>query len=489
MKALYRNNFFAFLVLHFCVWVGIPGFRKSIPLDSIEAIMWGRYCDLGTNKHPPLSGFLAEWFYELFGCHNLGIYFLSQLCVLLGFIYLYKLAKCFLEDGKAVLSVMLLEGVIYYGFSAQEFNVNVVSLALWPMCAYYFYTALQKNSLSAWVLTGVFAGLNIFNKYTGGMQLFCMAALLLCTAFGRQQFKKVGPYVTFLVFLSVIAPHIWWLYQHDFYSFIYIMERSAGENESILWEASEHIIYPLKFLITQVLFGLLVVVIYFLNYRRGEKETSKLSLEKKQFLKYMGILPVLVFAAIAMIEGIRLKSMWGFPTLYMLSILLFAFYPFKLNDKVFRRMRKMVYIVMFLFGAAAITIIFCDKSEKINFPNQQFANDMSQTWAKHNKSEFKYVWGEIWYIANVSLYAKENPKPVAGIELEHSPWLDADDVVKSGALVIYLELEKFERLRLIYKNLQGPYEYKLEIKNRIGKVKNKTIYYGFISPATEVKND
>ena len=51
---------------------------------------------MGTNKHPPLSGVPAAWFYDWFG--NAGIYILSQVCVLLGFIYIYKLAKCFLEE-------------------------------------------------------------------------------------------------------------------------------------------------------------------------------------------------------------------------------------------------------------------------------------------------------------------------------------------------------------------------------------------------------
>ena len=145
MRNLYNKNLLIFLWTHFVVWFVVPLMRKSLPMDSVEAITWGRYCDFGTNKHPPLSGFPAEWFYQLFG--QAGIYLLNQILVLIGFIFIYKLAKCFLSEGKAVLSVMLLEGVIYYGFSAQEYNVNVVSLALWPLTAYYFLQALNKNTM------------------------------------------------------------------------------------------------------------------------------------------------------------------------------------------------------------------------------------------------------------------------------------------------------------------------------------------------------
>ncbi len=489
MKSIYKSNFLSFLIVHFLVWVGVPSLRKSIPLDSIEALTWGRYCGWGTNKHPPLSGFPAEWFYTLFGQNTLGIYVLNQLCVLIGFIYLYKLAKCFLSESKAVLAVMLLEGVIYYGFSAQEYNVNVVSLALWPLSVYYFYQALQHNKMSSWVLTGIFAGLNMLNKYVGGVQLLCMALYLLFTKQGRSQFKKAGPYVTFVIFLAVIAPHVWWLYQHDFYPFEYLLGRTANQAGSIGAKIWAHIFFPMKFLVSQVLFSLLALAVYFLNYRRGEKEPSEISIENKQFLKYLGGVPVLVFAFIALLSGTKLKSMWGFPTLYMLGIMLFAFYPFVVNEKVFKRMVKAIYTVMFLLAAAATTIIFCDKSEKINFPNEKFADDMSYAWRLHTDKPFKYVGGEIWYAANVSVYAKENPRPVAGMKPEHSPWFDKEDILSSGALVIYPNRESFAALRQVYPNVSEVSEYKLEFKNRIGKVKSRTIYYGFLEPKAEVEHE
>ena len=60
-------------------------------MDSIEAIIWGQYCDWGTNKHPSLSGHMAFAFYNLFSGSHLGIYVLSQICVLFAFIYIYNI--------------------------------------------------------------------------------------------------------------------------------------------------------------------------------------------------------------------------------------------------------------------------------------------------------------------------------------------------------------------------------------------------------------
>lgn len=489
MTKLFKNDLWTFLSLHFLVWVGVPSFRKSIPLDSIEAITWGRYCDWGTNKHPPLSGFPADWFFNLFGGHAVGIYVLSQICVLIGFIYLYKLARCFLDQKKSVLAVMLLEGVIYYGFSAQEYNVNVVSLALWPLTAYYFYLALSCNKMSGWVLTGVFAGLNMLNKYVGGVLLIAMAAYLLFTKEGRAQFKKVGPYVTFAVFLLIIAPHVWWLYEHDFYPFEYLMGRTGTPKETLLREVAEHIYFPLKFLAAQLAFCLLAIVIYYQSYRQGEKVRAEVGDGDKRFLLYMGGLPVMIFAAISLVMGIKLKSMWGFPTLYLLGIMLFVFYPFKLNAQLYAKMKKSVYVVMVLFAAAALAIIFFNKSEKINFPGRDFAAEMTNIWKQRYHRNLDYVGGEIWYAANVSVYGEGNAKPVAAMRPEHNPWFDEQDIYQKGALVIFPDKTVYEQCRAIYPNLSEPTEYKLEIKNRLGKIKNRTVYYGFWEPSKEVNHE
>lgn len=486
MKNFFKNDFINFLIIHFLVWSGIPQLRSSLPMDSIEAIMWGRYCDWGTNKHPPLSGFPAAWFYDWFG--GAGIYVLSQLCVLFGFIYIYKLAKCFLEEKKAVLAVMLLEGVIYYGFSSPEYNVNVLSLALWPATVYYFYLAVQGGKLPHWALTGLFAGLNVLNKYVSGVLLLCMCGYMLLTPRGRAKFKTFGPYLTFAVFMAVVSPHLFWLYEHDFFVLDYFNGRAAPITTEALWqEVAKHFYFPLKFLFAQALFALLSVAVYFAAYGRAEKTKRKTDAEMLQFLGFMGVLPVLIFVTIAFVFGIKMKSMWGFPVMYMLGILLFVYYPFRLTERLYHRIIRSVYAVMALLAVASTSIIVFDNSEKLNFSGAEFAQEMSQIWKNRTGRNLEYVGGEIWYISNVALYGKTAPKPVAEMRPEYNPWFSAQDIMQKGALVIFAGRKQIVKLQKTYKNMSRPYKYKLEIKNKAGRIKHKTIYYGFLRP--EVKND
>ena len=122
-----KADLFLFIIIHFLVWSIIPIFRETLPMDTIEAIIWGQNGGWLTNKHPPLSGYVANTFYQIFFHQNISMYILSQVFVAIGFIYIYKLARLFISERRSVLSVLLLEGVIYYGFTSTEFNVNIIS--------------------------------------------------------------------------------------------------------------------------------------------------------------------------------------------------------------------------------------------------------------------------------------------------------------------------------------------------------------------------
>ena len=116
-----------FLLTHLLIWTLVPFFsNKNLPLDVIEALAWGTNLDWGWDKHPPLSVFFPEIFYQLFGNQDWAYYLLSQIFVVFSFVAIFKLAKEFLKnETHALISVFLLEGIYFYNFTTPEFNVNV----------------------------------------------------------------------------------------------------------------------------------------------------------------------------------------------------------------------------------------------------------------------------------------------------------------------------------------------------------------------------
>ena len=161
------NIFYIFLTTHLVVWTIIPSLTNhNLPLDTIEALAWGSNLDWGFNKHPPMSAFLPEVFYQIFGAQDWAYYLLSQICVIISFFVVFKFAEDFFENKIfCLLSVLLLEGIYFYNFTTPEFNVNVCLMPFWSLTVLYLWKGFRDNKIIDWLLLGLFAGLGFLSKY------------------------------------------------------------------------------------------------------------------------------------------------------------------------------------------------------------------------------------------------------------------------------------------------------------------------------------
>ena len=109
------NLFYLFLIAHLFVWTLIPSItNNNLPLDTIEALAWGSNLDWGYNKHPPMSSFFSEVFFNIFGSQDWAYYFLSQIFVVISFYYVFKLAIEILGNIRlSLISVLLLESIYF----------------------------------------------------------------------------------------------------------------------------------------------------------------------------------------------------------------------------------------------------------------------------------------------------------------------------------------------------------------------------------------
>ena len=147
MNWIEKKSFYLFILINMSLGVAVESLRNIISRDSMEAIVWGNLVSFGTNKHPPLSGWLAGGAFHLFQEHNIAIYLLGAVCISVSLIYIYKLAKFFLDEKKAICSSLILTTGFYYTFQLfyDNFNCNIISMPLWSMMTYYFYKSVNSN--------------------------------------------------------------------------------------------------------------------------------------------------------------------------------------------------------------------------------------------------------------------------------------------------------------------------------------------------------
>lgn len=473
-----KKKFWWFLLAGGILWSLVPLLRLSLPMDTQEAIVWGKYCLWGTTKHPPFSGWLAYPFWLLFGHWDGAMYILSQICVALGVVYIYRLARLFLSQNTAILAALLQFGVIYYNFSSVEFNVNVVSLALWPMAAFYFWCAYTENKWCDWLLFGAMVGVNLLNKYISGILFLSLALFVLADGGVWRLVKNIKVYAALVVCGLILVPHLWWLYQNDFEMWHYMAARSAGGKITAWWR---HLAYPLKFLLAQILFSAPAWLTYLCFSRINRKIIIQQNKTQSHFILIITVAPVAIFMLISLISGSALKSMWGFPCLYMLGIALFYFWP---TDWTAQRQKCFVYImfgwtVLFVMVYAVQCVL--TKSERFQTNTRQLASRLVQVWDERTGgAPLEYVGGDVWFADIVALYGDREIKPMVWLSPKNNPWFDADDFKQKGALVVANDAGEYAVYQQQYpQNITAPQPMEVNYQNRFGKAKTKTIFYGF----------
>jgi 4-amino-4-deoxy-L-arabinose transferase-like glycosyltransferase len=236
----------------------VPFFsNKNLPLDVIEALAWGTNLDWGWDKHPPLSIFFPEIFYQLFGNQDWAYYLLSQIFIVFSFVIIFKLAKEFLKNETyALLSVFLLEGIYFYNFTTPEFNVNVCQIPFWSLTVYYSWQCFKNDKIHNWLLFGLFAGLGVLSKY---LFIYLLISVSLFFIYHLKKNKKfnIKYLIPLLVFLLVLSPHLKWLIDSDYKTIAYGLKRTSLEGGTFF----NHFIYPLKFILKQI--GTLLPFLYF----------------------------------------------------------------------------------------------------------------------------------------------------------------------------------------------------------------------------------
>ena len=77
------------------------------------------------------------------------------------------LAKFFMPKEKAMCASLVMMPCYYYTYTLfyENFNCNILSMALWPMIAYYFYKSAKQDKTKDWIIFGIASALGTLAKY------------------------------------------------------------------------------------------------------------------------------------------------------------------------------------------------------------------------------------------------------------------------------------------------------------------------------------
>ena len=397
--------FFLFLIIHLFVWTLIPSLTNvNLPLDTIEALAWGSNLDWGFNKHPPMSAFAVEFFYQIFGSQDWAYYFLSQIFVISAFFVVWIFSKEFFKnENYCLISVLLLEGIYFYNFTTPEFNVNVCQLPFWALSVLYAWKGFKDNKTSDWLLFGLFAALGILSKYLFIYLLIAMDVFFLyMIAKKKVNFKSL---ITLVPFLLVLSPHLIWLTENDYITIAYGLQRTGTGDQNIL----DHFLHPLIFLGKQI--GILIPFFVMFLFLVSKLKTKFNFKDKKLlFLLTINIIPIILMFLTSMIMGVKIRTMWMTPFYLFLGVLFVYLFEKRIDLKKTNKFVT-VFLILFLLTPIIYSYVSISKTDKrTDYPGKEIARLVENRWDKNFSNEIGIVVGDEWFGGNLSYHLNSRPK-------------------------------------------------------------------------------
>ena len=391
-----NNIYYIFITAHLIFWTFIPSItNQNLPLDTIEALAWGSNLDWGFNKHPPMSAFFPEVFFQIFGSQDWIYYLLSQIFVLTSFYYVFKFSKEFFNnDLLGLISILLIEAIYFYNFTTPEFNVNVCQLPFWSLTVYFSWKIYNGKEVrfTDCFLVGLFAAFGFLSKYLFIYLLASIDLLFVYLIFIKKDRKFDFKYlITLEVFLIVLVPHLIWLNNNEFITITYGLARTGLEQSILI----DHIKFPLIFLIKQV--GLLIPFLI-LVWLLVKKIKFKFDLKDKRllFLLAINILPILLMFLTSVVTGSKIRTMWMTPFYLFFGTLFIYVFQSQINIK---KLKPFMIGFIFLFFLSPILYAYVSISKddkRTDYPGKEIAIKTQYAWDQQFKSKINVVYGNEW---------------------------------------------------------------------------------------------
>ena len=434
----------AILGLHAAIWTALPTLLyPNLPLDLIEALVYGREWQLGYDKLPPLPWWLVEIVNLTIG-HDFGYYLLAQLAVVAALAAVFAMARPLLGPLGALAAVLTIDGLHYFNYTAAKFNHDVVQLPFWALAGFAFQRALRGGEIRHWLLLGLAVGLSLWAKYFVAVLALPLALFVALDRDARKSLATPGPYVALAAALVVMAPHLVWLVQNDFLPFAYA-EHRALPSRGLL----DHVWHPLQFGLSQLFFLVptLLIAAPLFYPRRGASEPPVASMADAYDRRIVALLafgPMATVLALSAVTGRGTVAMWGYPLWLFVGVWLVLAARRALDE---RRLGRTLLTWAIVFCGLMLAFIgnygvlphYDHRYRAVFYPGSELARELSQRYRAVAGQPIVYVVGGMWDGGNVAHYAPSHPRVLIDGKPERAPWIDLSDLKARGALVLWTD--------------------------------------------------
>ena len=189
------------------------------------------------------------------------------------------------------------------------------------------------------------------------------------------------------------------------------------------------------------------------------------------------------------ISGGSMRPRWGYEFLFLTGIILFYFIPIKEISKAdFNFVLKLSYVAMILVALIMMTLLGVEQNYRSRYPVSTIYNEINKNWNNKYGVPIKYIGGYIEWTLPLTIYAPSHPTYILDTNGHENPWIDKEDLKKSGIVIIDREDWSTRLYRDFYCPYLGknhrtePIEFRFKVKNALNMEREYSIYYLMVPP-------
>jgi 4-amino-4-deoxy-L-arabinose transferase-like glycosyltransferase len=423
-------------ILSFCLvwWAAFSISRHYLDgADMVENYAWGREWQWGTNKHPPLFGWITAAWFRLFPATDWAYYLLNELN-LAAALWLMALAMGRMMSADKVLAAIVLTSLgSHFGpDSGYKYNANTAQL---PFIAGFLWSMLHatESRRPLWfIAAGVFGATALLTKYYVLVLFLTIGlGLLISLRAPLAEFLK-GSALTAATALLLISPHVLWSIRHGWPSLHYM--HAAHETMD---GATGLMAYAVA-LTGALLFSGIALVAWAGSLYRLPRTALAGDRGPRLGLSILALSVVLTFIA-AWVQDIDPVSSWLIPALLFLGWALIDLTP--QNIHLFTFVRRVTFVGMVYLVAVLIIAVAWEVHYR-TYPAPPFyassrtlATDVTRYYRNTYGQPIQFVAGIFPLPYDLAFYSPDHPHALYGLDLAQSPWIDAR-ALKAGNKVV-----------------------------------------------------
>jgi 4-amino-4-deoxy-L-arabinose transferase-like glycosyltransferase len=426
------------------LWLLVPSlFYAAPPAELANVLAVGREFQLGTDLGPPLAFWLAEIAYDATGHSVVGVYLLSQICVVVTYWAVFALGRSIVGPQHAALAVLLMVGVAAFTVPTPDFGPVILTMPLWAIILLHYWRAVGEGRRSYWLPLAIEIGLLLLTTYVGLILIGLLVLFTLGNREARARLKSYDPLIAALVAAIVMGPHLIWL-----------ADSGAGLKPVLMrMRTPEAVMGNLLAWLQQIGLilaahaGLIVLVALVAGWPWPRHDPAPVIVRPaidpfaRQFVYFFAIAPAFAGTLVAVLIGWS-GPVGGIAPLVILSGLLVVVaagdaIEFSRQHIVIAAWFGLLVIPPIMAVAALVVLPWLNIDLRVTYPAEAMARFFSESFERRTGTPLQIVTGDPRTAALVALGAPSRPSVFLSATPDRSPWVTADAIRSKGAIVVW----------------------------------------------------